>query len=92
MTKTILRTRELAVRTGMSEAFWYKKRLQGNGPPYIMLGDTPVYDWDVVCAWMDAQSQRSTSDTGKCNPQGYPNPLPAELTRPARTAQRRTKR
>ena len=92
MSKTILRTRELAARTGMSEAFWYKKRLRGDGPPYIMLGDTPVYDWDVVCAWMDGQTQRSTSDTGQCTPCVDPNLLSAELTFPASTARRGTKR
>ena len=92
MSKTILRTRELAVRTGMSESFWYKKRLRGDGPPYIMLGDTPVYDWDVVCEWMDTQTQLSTSDTGQCPPRVAPTLLSAELTFPARTARRGTKR
>lgn len=63
MSKEILRTRDLATRTGMSEGFWYKRRLRGDGPPFMMVGDVPLYDWDVVFTWLQAREQRSTSDS-----------------------------
>jgi predicted DNA-binding transcriptional regulator AlpA len=62
MQKQILRTRDLAARTGMSEAFWYKRRLAGDGPEYFKLGDAPAYDWDTVRTWLEGRKRKSTSE------------------------------
>lgn len=61
-----LRTREAAQYLGYSESTLEKKRLTGNGPPFIRLGrgGTVVYDTADLDRWLAARRVNSTSEAG----------------------------
>jgi predicted DNA-binding transcriptional regulator AlpA len=61
----LLDDRELERRTGAKRSTWQKKRLTGDGPPFIRLGRLVRYRQSEFEAWLAAiPSLRSTSDTG----------------------------
>jgi predicted DNA-binding transcriptional regulator AlpA len=57
-----LRTPAAADYIGYSESTLEKKRLTGEGPPFIHLGRAIVYDTRDLDAWLAARRARSTSD------------------------------
>ncbi|HZH09300.1 MAG TPA: DNA-binding protein [Microvirga sp.] len=57
--------RELAELTRISCSHWNKRRLAGNGPPYVKLGRSVRYHWPTVQLWLAARQRRSTSDTAR---------------------------
>ena len=57
-----LRTPAAADYVGYSESTLEKKRLKGEGPPFIRLGRAIVYDTRDLDAWLAARRARSTSE------------------------------
>jgi predicted DNA-binding transcriptional regulator AlpA len=57
-----LRTRDAAGYLGYSESTLEKKRITGEGPPFIRLGRLVVYDTRDLDAWLSARRATSTSD------------------------------
>lgn len=57
-----LRTPAAADYLGYSVSTLEKKRLTGDGPPFIRLGRTIVYDTADLTEWMAARRLTSTSD------------------------------
>jgi predicted DNA-binding transcriptional regulator AlpA len=57
-----LRTSLAAPYVGYSESTLEKKRLTGEGPPFIRLGRTIVYDTRDLVAWLASRRATSTSD------------------------------
>ena len=57
-------TTQLARRTRTSESYWHKKRVNGNGPPFIKLGSRVLYRPGVVDAWLENLTRSSTRDFG----------------------------
>jgi predicted DNA-binding transcriptional regulator AlpA len=61
----LLDDRDLERLTGGKRSTWQKRRLSGNGPPFIKLGRLVRYRQSEFQAWLAAiPSQQSTSDTG----------------------------
>jgi predicted DNA-binding transcriptional regulator AlpA len=61
----LLDDRDLERLTGGKRSTWQKRRLSGNGPPFIKLGRLVRYRQSEFEAWLAAiPSQQSTSDTG----------------------------
>jgi hypothetical protein len=46
----------------VSASFLNKKRLDGNGPPYLKFGKVVRYDVARLLDWAAAQARRSTSE------------------------------
>jgi len=57
-----LRTGRAADYVGYAESTLEKKRLTGDGPPFIRLGRAIVYDPRDLDAWLAARRATSTSD------------------------------
>jgi predicted DNA-binding transcriptional regulator AlpA len=57
-----LRTPAAADYLGYAESTLEKKRVSGNGPPFIRLGRVIVYDTRDLDTWLASRRQRSTSD------------------------------
>ena len=57
-----LRTPAAADYLGYAESTLEKKRLTGDGPPFIRLGRTIVYDTRDLDAWLLTRRARSTSE------------------------------
>ena len=57
-----LRTGAAADYVGYAESTLEKKRLTGDGPPFIRLGRTIVYDTADLDRWLAARRATSTSD------------------------------
>jgi predicted DNA-binding transcriptional regulator AlpA len=57
-----LRTRAAADYLGYSESTLEKKRVTGEGPPFIRLGRSIVYDTRDLDKWLAARRATSTSD------------------------------
>jgi predicted DNA-binding transcriptional regulator AlpA len=61
----LLDDRDLERLTGGKRSTWQKRRLSGNGPPFIKLGRLARYRQSEFSAWLAAiPSLRSTSDNG----------------------------
>jgi predicted DNA-binding transcriptional regulator AlpA len=58
-----LRTPAAADYLGYSESTLEKKRVTGDGPPFIRLGRAIVYDTRDLDAWLAERRATSTSDT-----------------------------
>lgn len=56
-----LRTKAAAAYCGSTESTFNKLRLTGDGPVYITIGRTVVYDPDDLDAWLAALRRKSTS-------------------------------
>ncbi len=57
-----LRTAAAADYLGYAQSTLEKKRLTGDGPPFIKLGRAIVYDTRDLDAWLAARRATSTSD------------------------------
>jgi predicted DNA-binding transcriptional regulator AlpA len=57
-----LRTPAAADYLGYAESTLEKKRLTGDGPPFIKLGRLIVYDTRDLDGWMATRRAKSTSD------------------------------
>jgi predicted DNA-binding transcriptional regulator AlpA len=57
-----LRTPAAADYLGYAESTLEKKRLSGDGPPFIRLGRVIVYDTRDLDAWLAERRARSTSE------------------------------
>ena len=57
-----LRTLAAANYLGYSKSTLEKKRVTGEGPPFIRLGRAVVYDTRDLDAWLVARRATSTSD------------------------------
>jgi hypothetical protein len=59
-----LRTLEAAAYVGSTKSSMEKRRLTGDGPPFIRLGRAIVYDIEDLDRFCQANRRRSTSDPG----------------------------
>lgn len=59
--KRYVRTKGLAEYTGLSESFFNKARITGEGPTFITVGSACIYDLDAVDEWLAARVRRSTT-------------------------------
>ena len=60
--RRILRTDEAAEYCGLAKSTLEKKRLTGDGPPFVRLGVRAVgYDRNALDNWLDSRSCTSTS-------------------------------
>jgi predicted DNA-binding transcriptional regulator AlpA len=57
-----LRTPDAADYLGYAESTLEKKRLTGDGPPFIRLGRVIVYDTRDLDNWLAGRRARSTSE------------------------------
>jgi predicted DNA-binding transcriptional regulator AlpA len=65
ITEPLWGTKDLARFTGGAESTWEKKRLTGDGPPYLKIGRHVRYRPSDVEAWLAKQVRQSTSGTGE---------------------------
>jgi len=59
---TFLTTAELADLTHTTPGTWRRRRVSGDGPPYVRFGPRVLYRLDHVLEWLDSQTVRSTSE------------------------------
>lgn len=59
-----LRTRSAAAFCGLSKSTFDKYRLTGEGPVFLKLGRSVVYDVADLNIWLDSKRRSSTSDQG----------------------------
>ena len=59
-----LRTKSAADYCGSAESTFEKLRVTGDGPPFIKIGRTVVYDLDDLDHWLSSKKRTSTSDAG----------------------------
>ena len=59
-----LDTPATALHSGLSEAFFEKKRCVGGGPEFVKIGRRVLYRRDLLDAWLNEHMRRSTSDRG----------------------------
>jgi hypothetical protein len=57
-----VRTVRLAELTGLSRSYWNKRRVYGDGPPFIRLGGAVLYELRTVRAWLAKRQRASTSE------------------------------
>jgi len=60
---------QLEARTGISRRNWERKRIRGDGPPFVKIGRLVRYPVAELDAWLAAHLRHSTSDPG---PEGRP--------------------
>ena len=58
----LLTTKQISERTQLSESFYAKKRLDGEGPRYLKLSRSVRYRWADVQAWLKSRGRASTSE------------------------------
>src|SRR5262249_53708275 len=63
--KRYLRTAEAAAYIGSTKSTMEKRRLAGDGPPFIRIGRTICYDVMDLDRYCEANRYRSTSDPGR---------------------------
>jgi hypothetical protein len=63
-----LRAGPAADYLGVSQSTLAKRRMTGDGPPYLKLGKTIVYDVGDLDLYAEAHRRRSTSDPGPARP------------------------
>lgn len=59
--RRMLRTEDASTYTGLSASTLTKLRLTGDGPEYIKLGKSVVYDPTDLDTWLSSKRRRSTS-------------------------------
>ncbi|OOO32844.1 DNA-binding protein [Rhizobium sophoriradicis] len=59
--RRMLRTEDAANYTGLSASTLNKFRLSGEGPSYIKIGKSVVYDPADLDKWLSSKRRRSTS-------------------------------
>ena len=57
-------TDQLATLTHSRPQTWRKRRLTGDGPPFIKLGSRVLYRREDVNRWLAERVRQSTSDPG----------------------------
>ncbi len=57
-----LRTREAARYVGLAKSTLEKRRITGDGPPFLKIGRSVRYDTDDLDLWLGAQKRNSTSE------------------------------
>ena len=55
---------QLEARTGISRRNWERKRIRGDGPPFVKIGRLVRYPVSELDAWLAAHLRHSTSDPG----------------------------
>jgi predicted DNA-binding transcriptional regulator AlpA len=60
-----VRPEEAAKLTGLSISRLAKLRLYGEGPSYLKIGRSILYEPKALEAWLSERSRRSTSDAGE---------------------------
>lgn len=63
--RRMLRVREAASLIGLSVSLLNKLRCTGDGPQFIKVGRSVLYDPADLSAWLDRRRRLSTSDTGE---------------------------
>jgi hypothetical protein len=58
----LLNEDEFCKYVGKSKAWAQRARLEGDGPPYVKVGRTPLYPADKVEAWLMGTERRSTCE------------------------------
>jgi len=65
--ETLLTTQEVATHLRLTSQTLTKWRKEGDGPPFIRLGERPrgriVYRWSDVSAWLDSHGDDGSSQT-----------------------------
>ena len=61
---TLMTTKNVAKRTGISKSTLEKLRLTGNGPVFLKRGKSVFYTEQDIVNWLQASRRRSTSDPG----------------------------
>lgn len=61
--RRMLRTEDAANYVGLSASTLCKLRLVGDGPEYIKIGKSVVYDPMDLSTWLSSKRRRSTSAT-----------------------------
>lgn len=59
-----LTTEQLAALTHSAPQTWRKRRLTGNGPSYIKIGNRVLYTRQDVDEWLASHRRSSTADPG----------------------------
>lgn len=75
MQKKYMTEVEAAAISGMSRGWHQRKRLEGDGPPFIKLERRIMYDVDRYLQWFEDRTRTSTSE--------YPTHTPVNRRRPA---------
>lgn len=73
--KKYLTEAEVVKRSGLSKGWHQRKRLEGDGPPFIKLDHRIVYDVEKYDQWFEERTKQSTSE--------YPTHTPVNRRRPA---------
>lgn len=60
--EVLIPTDEVARRTGQSARTWERRRIAGTGPEFIKIGRRVMYSESALCAWLAANTFRSTSE------------------------------
>ena len=55
-----LNSKEAAKYLGVSDSWMRKKRVSGDGPPFLRLVGKIVYDRETLDRWMEAQQKTNT--------------------------------
>ena len=61
---TLLKTKDAAVRLGISKSTLEKLRLTGGGPVFVKRGKSVFYTEQDLAEWVHVNRRRSTSDPG----------------------------
>lgn len=64
MDDLLIDTKQLAALTSTSAVTWARRRCEGNGPKYLVLGRSVRYRLSDVLKWLETQERTSTSDDG----------------------------
>jgi predicted DNA-binding transcriptional regulator AlpA len=60
-TPILLTSKQAALRLNLSESWLAKRRVNGDGPPYVKLGGAVRYAEASLQQWMKGQQRTSTS-------------------------------
>ena len=63
-TKKYFRTDSAAEYIVCAKSTLEKKRVTGDGPPFLKVGRVVLYDRDDLDAWLSSKRRTSTSDAG----------------------------
>ncbi len=63
-TKQYFRTGPAADYADLAKSTLEKKRVTGDGPPFLKVGRVVLYDRDDLDAWLSSKRRTSTSDAG----------------------------
>jgi len=61
----LLTPKEAAARLLTTPGTLAKKRMTGDGPPFVKIGAKVGYDEEMIDAWLAARVRKSTSDKGE---------------------------